>query len=320
MRTLLVVALVSALAAPDAAHAAWWSRGHRSGPSSAPRAAGAPRYAPAPPRYAPAPGGMRAFVAPGPAPYRGPAYAGYAAPAPYPAPAYGAAAPAYAGVAVAPRPLWWSGGSWGYGYYPVIGARPAYDPSGPLAPGADPDRVVTTLDFRAAGSPDGGAAGTSLYVDGRTIGFHAGVDGVAVRPDPTRALDTGGVLAYATAHLAFAIVSDDVVRIRLEAGGSMLSIPDAGPFHGAPYAATVAFGPDFGVSGHLGLLGPVGLEGYVRVTPYPVTIVDARAAVAMRAGALALTVGWRDFDVRGDGLKAPSASWNGPEVGLGVQF
>jgi hypothetical protein len=122
MRTLLAVALVSALAAPDAAHAAWWSRGHRSGPSSAPRAAGAPRYAPAPPRYAPAPGGMRAFVAPGPAPYRGPAYAGYAAPAPYPAPAYGAAAPAYASVAVAPRPLWWSGWSWGSGYYPVIGA------------------------------------------------------------------------------------------------------------------------------------------------------------------------------------------------------
>jgi hypothetical protein len=157
-------------------------------------------------------------------------------------------------------------------------------------------------------------------VDGRAAGFHAGVDGVSVRPGIVTPLDQRTTLGYGTVHITCSVVTEDAFRLRFEAGASMLSMPNSGAFVGAPYAGTVAFGPDFGVSGHLGLAGPIGLEGYARVTPFPVPVSDLRAALALRAGPFALTGGFRAFDVHGDGTKGPSASWSGPEVGLAVVF
>ena len=42
--------------------------------------------------------------------------------------------------------------------------------------------------------------------------------------------------------------------------------------------------------------------------------------LALRGGPLALTAGWRSFDLSGDGVKGPSAHYDGPELGLAVAF
>ena len=56
----------------------------------------------------------------------------------------------------------------------------------------------------------------------------------------------------------------------------MLYMPDSDAFAGQPYAGTVAFGPSFGVSGNVGIVGPFGIEGHARVAPVPVPVADLR--------------------------------------------
>jgi hypothetical protein len=106
-----------------------------------------------------------------------------------------------------------------------------------------------------------------------------------------------------------------VARLRVELGGSFLSWPDAGPDSGL----TVG-GPDVGVSGHAGLVGPLGIEGYARVTPVPVPIVDALGALSLRFGPAALTAGWRELSVHKSDVNAARFAFSGPQVGLGLQF
>jgi hypothetical protein len=74
------------------------------------------------------------------------------------------------------------------------------------------------------------------------------------------------------------------------------------------------------LSGHLGLIGPFGLEGHARVTPFPFPIIDTRAALVLRGGPLALSAGWRSIDVNGNGVKYPEAHFAGPEIGLQLVF
>ncbi len=75
-----------------------------------------------------------------------------------------------------------------------------------------------------------------------------------------------------------------------------------------------------GISGTLGLIGPLGIEAYARVTPAPVLIVDARATLAFHVGPVALTGGWRELSVHRSGdLQTPFA-FSGPQVGLALQF
>ena len=106
-------------------------------------------------------------------------------------------------------------------------------------------------------------------------------------------------------------------RTRTASGSSSAG---SGAFRDRPYAGTIAFGPSAGVSGQLGLVGPVGLEGHLRVTPFPVPVTDARLAVALRGGAFALTMGWRGIDVAGDELDAPQLRVAGPEIGVSLVF
>jgi hypothetical protein len=81
-----------------------------------------------------------------------------------------------------------------------------------------------------------------------------------------------------------------------------------------------ALGFDLGGSANLGLFGPIGLEGHAHYTPYPVKIVDLRAAVALRAGQFALLGGYRVIDVAQDSRTGPAARFEGPEFGLGFIF
>jgi hypothetical protein len=211
----------------------------------------------------------------------------------------------------------WAGWSWGWGYYPLL-SRPYYEGSEPGPAPFDERRVAARLDAYGAGDARGAAGTLAMSMEGPVAGFAADVTGLALT-DASSAT-TNAALTLGSARATWSIVSDESFRLRLELGGSMLSVPATGIYAGTSFANTVSFGPQAGVSGTLGLVGPIGFEAHARVTPYPVPVFDARAAVVLRGGPFALSAGWRQIDVNGNGVDAPEAHFKGPELGLQLVF
>lgn len=227
-------------------------------------------------------------------------------------------------VAVVGLPFWWGWGL-GWGYAPLYPRYPRpNDGYGPQesTPPLDPDRIFTRLSATGAGTSSGAAGGLSLAIEGRTAGFEAGVDALAIDGVTGVAGTTGSdnALGWGSAHATWSFVSEDAYRLRLEVGGSMLSMPATGAFAGTTWAGKVAFGPDVGVSGQLGLVGPIGVEGHARLTPFPVPVADTRLALALRGGPLTFSAGWRSIQVAGNGTDAPEVHFSGPELGLSLVF
>jgi hypothetical protein len=259
---------------------------------------------------------------PAPAPYPGGPRPGHVPP-----PGYGYPPPhshyypyaPYAAYVPFVAPLWFGWG-WGWGYYPLYpypppGAIPAQEPQ------ADPNRITTLLSFHGAWQDHGGMGGLEFAVDGRRLGFQASIDAISTNTlFYGTGFSTSSAFGWGTTHLTLSLISEAAYRIRLELGGSMLSIPNGGALAGLPYAGNFVLGPNFGVSGHIGLLGPIGLEGHARYTPWPVQVADTSGALALRAGPLAFTGGWRWIDVSGNGTDAPQLHFSGPEIGLSFLF
>lgn len=292
------------------------------------------QYAPPPP----------SSTRPAPSPYARPAPSARPAPPPY----RGAPAPApprrgdrryrtYGPGAGRGALSFWGGWGWGWGYYPLYPAYPAYPayaqpypPAGPDGgypppeaagyPGVAPERVFVRLGIAGAGMPDGAVGGFTLALDGRAAGFSASLDALAV-DDVTHFGDADGdAIGWGSAHFTWTLLADAAFRIRLELGGSMLSLPETGAFATTTRAGDVAFGPDVGFSGQLGLVGPIGIEGHARLTPLPIPVVDSRLALALRGGPLAVTVGWRGIRVHGEQGEVPDVDFSGPELGLSLVF
>ena len=293
--------------------------------------------APAP--YAPAPSARQA-----PAPYRT---------APAPAPERRGYRTYAQGPAGARARSFWGGWGFGWSYYPLYPVYPAYPgyaqpyppgsagpdggyyapdrggyapddgyypPGAGRYPAANPDRVFVRLGLAAAGMNDGAVGGFTLALDSRAVGFSASADALVI-DDVTRVGDSGGdALGWGSAHLTWTVLADAAFRIRLELGGSMLSLPTTGAFAALSRAGDVAFGPDVGISGQLGLVGPIGLEGHARVTPLPITVVDSRLALAFRGGPFAVTAGWRGIRIFEEQGEVPDLDFSGPELGLSFVF
>ena len=187
-------------------------------------------------------------------------------------------------------------------------------------PGPHPEHLATTLHVGAAGFSGEGTLGLALAIEGGRPGFRASVDAFAPEEAGGGPLDGVRPLGWASAHATWAPVAARRVRVRLEAGGSLLSLPQAGPGVDPPWAGRVVLGANLGISGEWSIWGPVALEGHARLTPGAVPVTDARLALAARVGPLALTGGWRALDVRGDGEDAPDVRFDGPEVGLAFRF
>jgi hypothetical protein len=223
-----------------------------------------------------------------------------------------------------PSPYWWGYG-WGYGYEPLYPLYPSYrDYPEPWptygAERAHPaHRVATTMRVTgAAGSGDSGAVGLAFAMDSSRGGFDLAIDAFAPSHGGVMAgglNDSQDAYGFGSAHFAFPILEGPAYRLRLLAGGSWLSVPSSA--YGSP---TDAFGPDVGVSASLGLVGPLGIEGHARITPFPVQVFDLRAAVALRTGPFSLLGGYRVIDVAGDSRTGPAARFEGPELGVGLIF
>jgi len=228
-------------------------------------------------------------------------------------------------LGVEPVPFW-LGRSWGWGYYPLWprpyspGGEPGYSGAGePGYPSDGSDRLSARLEAYGAGTADQGAGTLALAFEGRGGGVSAGVTSFTV-PGVDPVTGASSYLTTGSVAATWSIVSEAAFRLRLELGASMLSVPVEGIWSGTSFANTVAFGPQVGVSGHVGLVGPFGFEGHARVTPFPVAVLDTRAAFVVRGGAVAVSAGWRIIDVKGDGLDAPQARFAGPELGLQLGF
>lgn len=320
--------------APPAARAAppRQSTGPASGGSTAVRPAPPPRTGTVSPtvRPAPGPGGHRYAPSHRYYPYY-PYYPHY----PYSA----------FGVGVAP--FWWGlGWGWGYySYYPYYGPDPYYAPYAPYAAPyapypppayappreAAPAQLTRVLSIQGGGHGEGGAGALAIGIDGRRLGFQASFGGVGEDRLPGAPSDDAAIVGWGLAHATWSFLSGDRYRMRLEAGVSMLYMPDSDAFEDQPYAETVAVGPSLGVSGHAGIVGPLGIEGHARLTPTPVPVADTRLAAALRGGPFAVTLGWRFIDVSGDDLRdflgleahpedAPEIRYSGPELGLSFRF
>jgi hypothetical protein len=230
-------------------------------------------------------------------------------------------------------PLWLGFGlGWSYSYdyapyyptYPAPYVEPApdlYAANPPPPPPPEPDRITTQLQVRGGAQNGGATGGIEVAIDGRRLGFQAGIDAISVKAvTGSSSLGSEGALGWGTVHLTWSVVSGDGGRLRLELGGSLLSMPNSGALVGRPYAGDVAIGPNFGTSGTARIIGPLGLEAHARVTPVPVAVGDVGAALALRGGPLALAAGWRWFDVAGNNTSAPQLHFSGPELGLSFVF
>jgi hypothetical protein len=209
----------------------------------------------------------------------------YVAPAPAPRPRRYARSAIVVG-----SPFWWGLG-FGWGYAPLYPRNPyAGEPGASYEP--DPDAVHLRLSGTGVAASGGGMGGIALDVEGRSGGVNARIDALA--KDGVTGVPGGDhrAIAWGSAHVTWSLVSDEVARVRLEIGGSAL----------------------------VGLVGPIGIEGHARVTPFPVPVLDTRLAVALRGGPLAVTAGWRGLHVAGDGVDAPVLDLSGPELGLSIAF
>ncbi|HEU4383705.1 MAG TPA: hypothetical protein VFR85_09400 [Anaeromyxobacteraceae bacterium] len=282
-------------------------------PAAYPRAP-APRMTAAPP---PPPGGGHPTAPVAPPGARPPPRGYYYGPGYYPYSPYYVSPWAYSAYMGAP---WYWGWGWGYGYYPVY-PEPPPPPPGQAPPGS---RINAELAFtggptdqRSYGDPTvrigpGASAGASLRVESPGFGVHAGYDGFF--QNTWVDFDIPTALDYFTAHATWSFVSGQSGRLRLEAGISVLNwraLP--------PYGSVTAVGPDAGVSGQISLVGPFGVQGYARMTPWPRLATDLYAGAALRFGPMAVSGGWRDLRADG-GDTAPSLRFAGPQFGVSLLF
>ncbi|QSQ18540.1 hypothetical protein JY572_36720 [Myxococcus landrumensis] len=154
--------------------------------------------------------------------------------------------------------------------------------------------------------------GTDLFIalEGRRFG----VEGhVALMTLPR---DDGGEgeddLTLVEAHLTYAFLVHEAVRLRAEAGVSTARAPDA-----------TFVGPSLALAVEACVVGPLDVEARAQLTPVPYLQVDASAGLALHLGALVLRGGWRGFllDDLGslDGV-AHQDRLHGPFVGGGLTF
>jgi hypothetical protein len=185
---------------------------------------------------------------------------------------------------------------------------------GPRDNGLRGQRHAAPLSFRLGlqGGPitDGGAVDLFVGLEGRRFGVDARITGMGLSAeDGSVGSDT---ISLMEAHLTWAIVSLQRVRLRAEAGVSTANAPD------------ISFlGPSLGMSLEACVAGPLDLEARMQVTPFPHRQVDTSAALALHLGALVLRGGYRGMvlDDAGyvDGVRHVD-TFHGPFFGMGLTY
>jgi hypothetical protein len=205
---------------------------------------------------------------------------------------------------------------WGFGYYPfwygpAWYGQYAYYPGAYDAPGVayEPPFVVT-VGAQAQLVAQGATFGAAAAFEGARWGFNAQATGVfAQTADGSGLIDTYKLF---NGYLTYALLSDPRGRIRIEGGVATAFAPNL-----------AVAGPSIGVSGVVGLIGPLGIEGQFHLTPVPYQEVDWSTDATVALGPVGLRAGWRQIYLNDEGYAdgvVHQELFNGPFVGVGVSF
>ncbi len=174
------------------------------------------------------------------------------------------------------------------------------------------DTIASSLRLGIDGGPMGGGVGLNLFLsfEGERLGLDGRVTGLSLPTDD----GTGGTdtITVARAHLTYAVVAQERIRWRLEAGISSAHAPDL-----------VVYGPSFGTSFEARLGGPLDLELSLQGTPVPYRQVDTQAALALKAYPFVARAGWRTLLLDDAGLVDGVVHrdvFSGPFAGVGLFF
>ncbi|MFL5345672.1 MAG: hypothetical protein ACJ8AT_12830 [Hyalangium sp.] len=195
------------------------------------------------------------------------------------------------------------------GYY---GEPPPVGPPPPEVYTPRTDSIANSLRLGIDGGPMGGGVGVNLFLtfEGERLGLDGRVTGLALPTDD--GTDGSDEISVARVHLTYALVAQDHLRWRVEAGFSSAKAPDL-----------EVFGPSLGTSLEARVGGPLNLELSLQGTPFPYRQVDTHAALALRAYPFVFRAGWRTLllDDAGlvDGVEHQDIL-SGPFAGIGLFF
>jgi hypothetical protein len=216
-----------------------------------------------------------------------------------------------------PRPRSWFRARYGYtGFYNTgFVAAPAFAAASPPvqvsnATEETPLRATVGIEgMTYLNNERGLTLGLAAAVEGEAWGIAVTAQNIAVRAKDEPGLD---MLQQANAHLTYAFVRDEHLRLRFELGGQSVFAPSAR-----------FFGFGGGLSGSLWVAGPLVLEASAIGTVYPFWQIDGRAGLALGFGPVGIRGGWRVQVLNDRGLVdgvVHEDTFSGPYLGLSVAF
>ncbi len=207
----------------------------------------------------------------------------------------------------------------GYGYYPAFWCRGWYG----AFPGLNDDLDAKTVSFAVLDHPfsvgvtaaaqlnqQGGALELAIASEGRRFGLAA--RGLMLALNRAGAVGGNDETSVINVHVTFAVVSDPRGRLRIEGGFAEAFAPQ-----------TTSPGLSLGISGALGVAGPVGIEVSAQLTPIPYHQYDLHGAATVAFANAGLSLGWRTLYFDGLGPLDEyhdHAVFNGPFVALSLKI
>lgn len=208
------------------------------------------------------------------------------------------------------------GWGFGYGYRPVYGYTSSAVMTSAPASGQVEESAVTVafsgglMVFGAAAGGGGAGLDLGMLVEGERLGFVGAFTGLAISADDgSGATDSIKLL---NGFMTYSLISRPEGRFRVEGGVMGAFAPDL-----------IVAGPSLGFSGVMGLVGPLGMDGSIRMTAFPYRQVDAQAGLTLGIGQVGLRAGMRGIYLNDAGLLdgvVRSDTFVGPYGGLELVF
>jgi hypothetical protein len=181
---------------------------------------------------------------------------------------------------------------WGYGigYIPPPPPVQLYvDTPPPVGPYEETQPLtVQSLGGDVMVGAGGALLGALLAVEGRRFGFVFNYTAAFAPVPQSDAYDT---IHLMQGHVTYALLAGERGRLRAELG-----------LHAAFAPAVTFFAPGAGVSGALGLVGPLGLEARVYANVWPYTQLDARAGFSLGNDVAGVSLGARALYLNDNGV------------------
>jgi hypothetical protein len=191
-----------------------------------------------------------------------------------------------------------------YRYAPVIVTEAQPAPQQSVRP------VSVSAGAEVQAFMNGANVGLAAAIEGERLGFSVGASNILVLADDgTDTIDKIGLLDL---MLTYSILSGPNGRLRLEGGGMAAFAPDV-----------TMMAPGVGVSATVGLLGPIGAEGSMRLAVFPYRQLNAFAGPTLTLGPLNLRAGMRLISLNDNGIVdgvVHQDAFIGPYVGAGLVF